>query len=197
MVRLFGFSTFVVCSALALSSSTARADEGVKVWTEKVAGSNIPFSVAEGVIDAPAAVVWAIVSDCNNYKTTMTNILSSQELSRAGDNVECKVTADLPFPLPDLTSRTKAVHTIAPDKSYLRKWSLIEGDYTINEGSWAVTAIDATHCKASYRLRVQPNIPVPDSLLTTFQNTAMPRVINNIRVQSAKRLAASAPEPKP
>jgi len=188
MVRLFGFSL------LLLSALPAVADEGsgVKVWTEKVAGSDVPFSVAEGVIDAPAAVVWSIVSDCNNYKTTMTNILSSQEISRAGDNVVCKVTADLPFPLPDLTSQTKAVHTVDVDKSYVRKWSLLEGDYNINEGSWSVVAIDATHCKASYRLRVQPKMPVPDSLLTTFQNTAMPRVINNIRVQSAKKLAAKA-----
>lgn len=188
MVRLFGFSLSM------LSALPALADEGsgVKVWTEKVAGSDVPYSVAEGVIDAPAAVVWSIVSDCNNYKTTMTNISSSQEISRAGDNVVCKVTADLPFPLPDLTSQTKAVHTIDVDKSYLRKWSLIEGDYNINEGSWSVVAIDATHCKASYRLRAQPKMPVPGSLLTTFQNTAMPRVINNIRTQSAKKLAAAA-----
>jgi len=188
MVRLFGYALVVVLSSL----PALAAEPGVKVWTEKVAGSDVPYSVAEGVVDAPASVVWSIVSDCNNYKTTMTNILSSQELSRSGNDVVCKVTADLPFPLPDLTSQTKAVHTIDVDKSYLRKWSLVEGDYHINEGSWTVVAIDATHCKASYRLRVQPKMPVPDSLLTTFQNTAMPKVINNIRAQSAKKLAAAA-----
>ena len=190
MVRLFGFTSLL----LLLSTGSALADDSVKVWTEKVPGSDIPFSIAEGIIDAPASVVWSIVSDCNNYKTTMTNISSSQELSRNGNNVVCRVTADLPFPLPDLTSQTKAVQTVDPDKSYLRKWTLVEGDYHINEGSWSVTAIDETHCKAAYRLRVQPKMPLPNSLLGTFQNTAMPRVIKNIREQSAKRVAA---QPKP
>ncbi|HEY1101447.1 MAG TPA: SRPBCC family protein, partial [Myxococcota bacterium] len=168
----------------------SHAADDVKVWTEKVEGSDIPYSVAEGVVDAPAAVVWSIVSDCNNYKTTMAGIIKSQEISRAGEKVVCQVTADLPFPLPDLTSKTSAVHTVEVDKKYVRKWALLEGDYTINEGSWQVVAIDDTHSKATYRLRVQPNIPVPDSLLSTFQSSAMPRVIKNLREQSTKKLAA-------
>ncbi len=145
------------------------------------------MAVAEAVLDAPAAVLWAIVSDCNNFKKTMPNILSSQEISRTATGAICQVTADLPFPLPDLTSKTSAVHTIEPDKRYLRRWTLIDGDYTINEGSWTLDAVDATHTKVTYRLRVRPKIPVPDSMLATMQSTTMPKLMRNLQKVATSR----------
>jgi ribosome-associated toxin RatA of RatAB toxin-antitoxin module len=179
-------SAFAVV-ALACAAPAAAADD-VKVWSEAVAGSDIPMAVAEAVLDAPAAVLWDIVSDCNNFKQTMPNILNSQEISRSATGAVCQVTADLPFPLPDLTSKTTAVHTIEPNKSYLRRWNLIEGDYTINEGSWKLEAVDATHTKVTYRLRVRPKMPVPDSMLATFQSSTMPKLMRNLQKVAASRI---------
>lgn len=174
--------------AAVVFAAPAVAGDDVKVWTEAVAGSDIPMAVAEAVLDAPAAVLWNIVSDCNNFTKTMPNILNSQEISRSATGAVCQVTADLPFPLPDLTSKTTAVHTIEPDKSYLRRWSLIEGDYTINEGSWKLEAVDATHTKVTYRLRVRPKMPVPDSMLSTFQSSTMPKLMRNLQKVAASRV---------
>lgn len=174
-------------ACVALACAPAAAADDVKVWSEAVAGSDIPMAVAEAVLEAPAAVLWDIVSDCNNFKATMPNILNSQEISRTATGAVCQVTADLPFPLPDLTSKTTAVHTIEPNKSYLRRWSLIDGDYTLNEGSWKLEAVDATHTKVTYRLRVRPKMPVPDSMLATFQSSTMPKLMRNLQKVAASR----------
>ena len=185
--------------------AAAFANDGIRVWAEKVAGSDIPVSAVEATINAPAAVVWGIVSNCNDYKKTMISIADAKELSRDGDEdraftVVCQVTADLPFPLPDLTSVTRASHTVVPEKHYQRKWQYLRGDYEFNEGSWTVVAVDDTHSKATYRLRAKPKMPVPDSLLGSFQQGTMPKIMTKLRetaVVRAKTYVKPSPKPAP
>lgn len=187
----------LVC-LLGLGATAARADD-VKVWSEPVTGSDVPFSIAEATIDAPAALVWSVVSNCNDFKTTMPSIAASKELSRKGSGdsevVECQVTADLPFPLPDLTSVTRARHAVQPDKRYVRSWQYLRGDYEFNEGSWTVVAVDEAHTRATYRLRAKPKMPVPDSLLGSFQQGTMPKIMLKLREAVATRKKTWKPAP--
>jgi hypothetical protein len=195
-------STRALVALVALTvSSTASASEP-KVWSEKVAGSEIPFSVGEITIAAPAEVLWQIVSRCGDYKKTMVRIAASKELSRTGDALSfvtrCEVTADLPFPLSDLTSINKAEHTVEPGKKYLRKWALESGDYDINEGSWTLLVVDEKTTKALYRLRVKPKLPVPDGMLAGLQKDTLPKLLTNLRDRgeaAAKTSTVSAPPP--
>ena len=121
------------------------------IWSEPVKGSEIPFAVVEAVIDAPPERVWQIVSRCNDYVKHMPRIAASKELKREGDGdaftTTCQVTADLPFPLGDLTSVSKAVHGVerGPDGAgvkFTRRWTFLSGDYDLNEGSWTLLAVD-------------------------------------------------------
>jgi ribosome-associated toxin RatA of RatAB toxin-antitoxin module len=190
----------VVLAALACSLSvTALAADDIKVWSEPVAGSDVPWSIVEGTIAAPAPVVWGIVSNCNDYQKNMPSIAGARELSRTGDpsssfTTVCEVTADMPFPLSDLTSVSKAVHTVEPGKRYVRAWTMISGDYDYNEGSWTIVSVDDKTSKATYRLRVRPKMPVPDSMLGTFQAGTMPKIIQKLRARTAE-LQAKATGP--
>jgi len=179
----------------------ALAADGIKVWAESVAGSDVPFSIVEASIDAPASVVWSIVSTCNDYAKTMPNIAKSKELSREGDpsssfTTVCEVTADLPFPIGDLTSVSRAKHSVELDKRYERRWTMLSGDYDYNEGSWTIVALSPTTSKATYKLRVRPKLPVPDKMLESFQSGTMPKIIEKLR-GAAKARAAQAKPPVP
>lgn len=190
----------VVLAALACSLSVpALAADDIKVWSEKVAGSDVPWSIVEATIAAPAPVVWGIVSSCSDYKKNMPSIAGARELSRTGDpsssfTTVCEVTADMPFPLSDLTSVSEAVHTVEPGKRYVRAWTMIRGDYDYNEGSWTIVSVDDKTSKATYRLRVRPKMPVPDSMLGTFQAGTMPKIIQKLRARTAE-LQATSPRP--
>jgi ribosome-associated toxin RatA of RatAB toxin-antitoxin module len=180
-------------------SVPALAADDIKVWSEQVAGSDVPWSIVEATIAAPAPLVWGLVSNCSDYKKNMPSIAGARELSRTGDpsssfTTVCEVTADLPFPLSDLTSLSKAVHTVEPGKRYVRAWTMISGDYDYNEGSWTVVAVDDKTSKATYRLRVRPKMPVPDSMLGTFQAGTMPKIIQKLRARTAE-LQATPPQP--
>ncbi len=177
--------------ALVLVAVSARADDdGVKVASEKVAGSDVPVNVAEGVIDAPAADVWKVVSTCANYAKTMPRIVKSKELAREGDEasvwkVKCEITVGLPFPLSNLTGVTQATHTVEKDVKYVRAWTLVSGDYHMNTGSWTLVAIDGgKRTKATYRIQVNPKVALPTSWMASAQRNSLKDVIVRLRETS-------------
>ncbi len=183
---------------LLLGGTSVRAADDIKIWSEKVAGSDLPFAVVEAVVDAPPARVWELVSHCNNYVRTMPRIVESKELAREGSDLAftttCRVVADLPFPLSDLTSVSKAVHVVEPDQLYMRKFSFVAGDYEINEGAWLLLAFDGGRkTKVNYRLRAKPKFPLPDAMLASFQQQALPDLIKRLRELTA--VPASPPKP--
>ena len=186
----------ILALALLLAAAGARAVDApgeIKTWTEpETAGA--PTYVAEGVVDAPPAQVWALVARCGDYVKNMPSISASKELSRSGDEstkftTECEVTADVPFPFSDLTSISRATMTVdAKSGSYTRTWTLIRGDYEVNDGSWSLVPLDGgAKTKVTYRIHVKPKLPLPDSFIRSTQETRLPQVIQLLRDRTQKR----------
>ncbi|MFZ9887280.1 MAG: SRPBCC family protein [Myxococcota bacterium] len=155
-------------------------------------GDPVPTFRARAVVDAPPAVVWDLVSHCAGYATLMPRIISSQERKRIGDLVECEVTVELPFPLPNLTSVTTATHREGSTKGrYSRTWTLVSGDYEVNEGAWIIEPVDGgKRSLATYRVRAKPNLPVPASLASLFQQGPLVESMRAVR-----RAASQHPRP--
>ena len=179
--------------AIALASASlfghaAHAAEDIRTWTEPENAAGAPTYCAEGIVDAPPAAVWALVSRCGDYVLNMPSIAASKELSREGDEhakftAVCEVTADVPFPFSDLTSVSRATMT-ADERGgqYSRTWTLIRGDYDVNEGSWRLVPVDGgAKTKVSYRITVKPKLPLPTSLISASQQTMLPQVIQRLR----------------
>lgn len=157
----------------------------ILVHTEEVKGSSVPRAVTRAVVDAPPARVWAIVSDCSSYARTMPRIAESKELKREGDEVTCRVVADMPFPMSNLTNVSRAKHSQV-DGVFKREWNLVEGDYKLNRGSWVVAPLDAEGKRSVviYTLHVEPNVPLPRFLVNGAQKKALPDLIRGLREQT-------------
>jgi len=187
--------------ALLLATSLGRAAAAagdIETRTEPATGG-APTYVAEGIVDAPPAEVWKLVSKCADYVKNMPSIAASRELSREGDeravfSAVCEVTADVPFPFSDLTSVSRATMTVdAASGSYTRAWKLLRGDYAVNDGSWQLVPVDGgAKTKVTYRIHVKPNLPLPESLIARSQETTLPQVIQYLRDRTAGR-GGSAP----
>jgi len=136
----------------------------------------------QAVIDAPIEKVWALVTNCNGFKKTMPNIESARIVKKTAKGMRCEVVADLPFPLSDLRSVTDAVHTETADMKK-RTWTLVEGDYEVNEGSWTLKRFGADGQKtlAIYNAKLEPKMSVPNSILKLAQKRTLPKVAKNLR----------------
>ncbi len=196
LLSLFAPALTVGVFVVGVGAAAPAAADDVTLKSEAVAGSAIPFSIVEGVIDAPPDAVWAVVSRCGDYIKNMPRIAASQELSRTGDELSftttCKVTADLPFPFSDLVSVSKAVHTVTPGEKYLRKWTFVSGDYEINEGSWTLVGLEGgKKTRATYRIRAKPNLPLPDGMIASFSKDTLPEVIRRVRAAAVASTASA------
>ena len=105
-------------------------DREIRVRSVLVPGKDMPKVVADAVIDAAPAKLWAILSRCAGYAGTLPSISASKELSRSGslsagnEKVRCEMTVDLPWPLDDLTSISIARHRRLPKGGFERSWRL-------------------------------------------------------------------------
>jgi len=184
---VYGVRTLAALLLLAADDDVlARLDKGeVVVSSEEVKGSGIPRAIAEGVIEAPPEKVWSLIDDCANYSKTMVRIAASKLIERDGGTVVCEVTANLPFPLPNLTSRTMATHTVEPGVKYERAWTLIKGDYHQNSGRWLLTPFkgDPKRTRARYELHIDPKIHVPDAFIASGQKKTLPDLFEKLRSQ--------------
>jgi ribosome-associated toxin RatA of RatAB toxin-antitoxin module len=170
-------------------ASLSRLGRGeVLVAEEVVAGAPTPRLVTRGVIEAPPERVWALLDRCDGYVRFMPRVAESRELSRTTDaegrdEVISQVTIDMPFPLRNLTAKTRAVHTVAPGERYERAWELVEGDYLRNSGSWVLVPFPGAPQRtlATYRLLVVPKTRLPKKIQSLAQSRTLPQVIEALR----------------
>jgi ribosome-associated toxin RatA of RatAB toxin-antitoxin module len=185
-------ATLAATAALALSLTSARADDATKarlatgeiiVQTKAIKGSTTPRLKAMAVVGAPPERIWKIVDQCADYPTTMVRIAAAEEVSRKGNIVRCKVTVDMPFPLSDLTALTEAVHTVQPGKMYKREWKLVEGDYRSNRGSWTLVPFDdaGQQTLVVYEVHADPKVAIPDGIKKAAQKKSIPELLEKIR----------------
>lgn len=190
--------TFLVVVGLANGSSAEPPKRGknleageVLITTKKIGDSPIPQARVRALVDAPVETVWALVSDCDNYKKNMVRVESAKKLwekgkadSPEGAVVVCTTTIDMPFPLSNLTSKTAGKHTIK-DGVYRRAWKLLKGDYHSNTGSWTVKKYkDTDRTLVEYKIHAVPKILVPAFLQEAAQSSSLPELIGHLRKQA-------------
>ena len=181
-----------MCFLFASSSAAIAADKKARlaageiiVSSKKVPGSEQPRATMMAVIDAPPTKLWTIISECQNYKKTMVRVKESVLVHKKGKVHRCRVTVDLPFPLSTLTATTDAIHTVIPGKKWERKWTLVEGDYERNSGSWTLHPFDASGSRTLviYKVHAVPNLPIPDGIRRAAQKKTLPNLIEHLRKQ--------------
>ncbi len=183
--------TLLLPLALAAMAQHARATDvvGLAAGEIFVTSATVPnFKEkqihVEAVINAKPERVWAIVSDCANFKKTMPTISESELVSRQGNVFVCRSTLDLTWPLPNLIATTRVVQTVV-NGSWRAEWTLVSGDYKYNQGQWNLSVFegDPGRTFVVYEVLVSPTIVVPDALTLFGKTQALPNMIRGLRAQ--------------
>ena len=186
-LALTGLIVATIPTSAFAQSNDALGKGEISVDVVDVKGSPMPKVVVKGVVDAPPAKVWEIVSDCTKYKQRMSRIKAAKLVKKTGQTYICDVTVELPFPLSNLRATTTAKHVTGPP-SWSRTWTLLEGDYERNDGSWVLQefAGDPNRTFVVYSVHAIPNTAVPDWLRKRAQESSMPDVIKRLRAEVKK-----------
>ena len=165
-----------------------RGEVVVRSWKSK---RGFPRGLARVLIEAPPEHVFRIIDNCNRYRYNMKLVSHSKQLSRKGPVVVCEVVVDLPFPFGSLRSVTKGVHQVGPPV-WGRKWTLVSGDYQVNQGAWELTRYrkDAGRTLVTYRTHIEPDMSLPDFVVASSQKRSLPMMLKGLRdlvVRNRKR----------
>lgn len=171
--------------SLVTDADRLRLDRGEVLVAGAADMNGVPTSVARAVIDAPPEKVWPLVWDCSRFARTMPLIAESELVEHTGNTTVCRVVTDLPFPLPDLTSVSRAVLEVEPGVRWRRSWKLIDGDYSVNQGSFTLVPWGAGKTLAVYQIAARPKVPVPDALLAKAQTDRLPELMARLRKHAA------------
>lgn len=155
----------------------------ILVRREAVKGVDVPRFRVRAVVEAPPKKVWAVVSDCQNYARRLTGLRASKLLEKKGNIYTCELTAALPFPMSDMTSVSRGVHTEGPGEIYTREWTMIRGDYKRNEGMWRVEPFDGDPSRSlvTYVLLAEGSLGMPDWVKKRIETKSMPELFQALR----------------
>jgi ribosome-associated toxin RatA of RatAB toxin-antitoxin module len=154
----------------------------VVVEEEPSGGRGVALTLC-GVVDAAPARVWPVVRDCGSYDQFMPQVQRSELERRDGNVAFCDTVIDLPFPFGDLRSHTRVVETARPDGGFERHWTLRQGTYRHNNGSWTLRPWqgDALRTLVVYRVDMEPDTLLPDFLLRRLQSEMVRQVFAAVR----------------
>lgn len=164
----------------------ARLDRGDVLVTSRQAADKVgTVATARAVIDAPPDKVWPLVWDCSRFVRTMPSIAKSELVEHKENTTLCHVVADLPFPFSDLTSLSRAVLEVEEGVQWRRTWKMVEGDYTVNTGSFTLVPWGQGKTLATYQIDARPKVPLPDWMLAKIQTDRLPEMMARLRKHAA------------
>lgn len=186
---VFLLALLLAATALADKTEAQRIAEGeVVLTTREQPGSDVPVITIKAVIDAAPGKVWALIDKCADYKHVMPRMSESEELERVGNRVRCRTKIDAPWPVADLESTTWAEHIVEPGKRWVRKWTLDQGNFDRNEGSWVLVPYgDGSKTLVTYEAATKPQSSVPGFIRKKAQQSSLPDIIHNMRKALVKQ----------
>ncbi|MGC6415788.1 MAG: SRPBCC family protein [Bradymonadia bacterium] len=166
------------------------ADGDVLIQPRTPAGGEGVSFIAYALFKVPVERVWPVVRDCAQFKEFMPRTKKSSMKTGADGVVHCYVELSMPFPFKNLSSTVKSKQEKLAGGGFRRSWTLVEGTYKRNAGSWMVTPWkgDPAMSLLTYEVDVNPNVSLPDFIIRKAQTGTLPDVFSAV-----KKRALSSP----
>jgi len=202
------------------NSSHILGSGGVMVKVERIPECETRLGEVVGVIDAPRERVWNVISDYNEHKHFMPNVLecfafrpeglellkgaSPQDLGRLQSQLRQYETdriadsvvylygmGDFPWPMPNKRYILKVVRDRVRCAAHS---TMVIGQMKVNESWWELKPYggDGSRTLARYRILLDPGIPLPEFAIRMATKSTLPKVIEAVR----KRVKNPGYEPR-
>lgn len=192
----------LLCCVLASSvpfAGTAHAEDA-STKSASVALTNLPgptggveWGRAEGVIDANTDDVLAILHDYAQYAGLFPHFEKSKVLSQRGTDAIVYLEAKVLHGAATLWGQVR-MHA-QPGATEVIDVKMMKGKSNIAEflARWEVTALDGgRRTKVSFQLLVDPDLPVPDSIVSSEMKNSAGRAFRALRQRASQRSVFAA-----
>lgn len=145
--------------------------------------SGAVFGVATGVVNAPLTRVLETVVDYKDYASFMPHFKKSRELSRRGNNAILYLEVSILKGAKTLWTNAKVYERKPEGKTRVVEAKMVKGKGNMGQfaARWELTPIDSGRTLVHFKLIVDPDLPVPSSLIDEQNMKASSHAIKALR----------------
>jgi carbon monoxide dehydrogenase subunit G len=182
LLRVMALTTICLVATAAAAKPSGDADVSVREMSGGVYQVEARFEVA-----APAAAVWAVLTDYANIPRFLEDVRVSIVRERHDGRVRVEQEAVSNFMM--FSKRVHLLLVIAEDGDVLRFHDECGRSFTQYAGSWRVTQQDG-RTSVAYELTAQPSFSVPDFLVSRVLSRDANDLIRHLRAEMTRRARA-------
>jgi len=171
--------------ALADAPSAVAAQLGDDIRTGQLAveGRSVEFGTAVGVVEEPYADVLAVLQDYGNYHHFLPHFRTSRVLARRGN--DAMVYLEVGVMRDTVTLWGQMRMSQRPDgEGTVIEARMTQGNMDEFRARWEITPLDGgARALVTFHLLVEPDLPVPSSVLTHENVKAARRAVSALRMR--------------
>lgn len=160
----------------------------IAVTTLPESGTSVQWGRAEGVVDAPIDQVMAIVENYGQYAAFLPNFKVSRVLSQRGSSANVYMEVGILKGTVTIWAQLAIRPKRTDNDTRVIEAGMTEGNITRMNARWEVTPLSGGRTKVVFQILIDPDLPVPSSLVTAQNAKAAERTIRALR----KRLIETA-----
>jgi len=153
----------------------------VSVSTLAEEGTSVEWGRAEGVVDASADEVMAIVQSYGQYATFLPNFKVSRVLSQRGASANVYMEVGILKGTVTIWAQLAIRAKRNDGETRVIEARMTEGNITRMNARWEVTPLSAGRTRVAFQMLIDPDLPVPSSLVTSQNAKAAERTIRALR----------------
>lgn len=187
---LAAFLLLPAASRAQAQTAATPAEEALAISSRSLPepGTSVEWGRAEGIVDAPLDRVMAIVEDYGNYAAFLPHFKVSRVLSQRGASANVYMEVGILKGTVTIWAQL-AIRAKRPEgDTRIIEARMTEGNITRMNARWEVTPVSPTQTRVMFQILIDPDLPVPSSLVTRQNVKASERTIGAVR----KRLLATA-----
>ena len=161
-------------------SSLRRGELWVRTHDAGVDG--LKELTVETLVAAPPEAVWQLFSDISRLPQRIVFLRAAEVMFRRESRAQVRFKMALPFPLRDFVWTNDIDYDAGSGDGERRiVWTLVKGDFLVNEGELRIAATKSGQTHARYRLRIRPRSRVPVAAQNLALRWLLPKVVQRLR----------------
>jgi len=155
-------------------------------------GTEVLWGRAEGRVAAALQDVVRVVEDYGKYYTFLPHFRTSRVLSQRGNAAIVYMEAMVAMETIKLWAEVKLGPAAGSGETRVIQARMTKGNMKILEARWELTPIDAANTNVVFQLLIEPNVPLPSSVLSKENAKASRKTIGALRKNLAAQQSKTA-----
>ena len=148
---------------------------------------DVRWGRAIGIVDAPLADVVAVVQNYAGYQDFMPHFRVSRVLSRRGANALVYMQASIARNTLTLWAQMRVGPRPNEGETRIVEGKMVDGNMDAMLARWELTPIDNGRTLVAFQLLMDPKLPLPDSYVSSENETATRKTLRALRQVLAER----------